>query len=187
MIHFISDTHFNHKNIIQYCNRPFSDVYEMNEYLIDRWNSKVNKGDTVYHNGDFGFGPKTDEGEWKTGVDRLRKIANRLKGKIILIRGNHDTNVNTIGERFETIKDIHVIHSHNTRFVLCHYPMRSWQFMNKGSVHLFGHCHGNMPPLYKSFDIGVDNIKKILGDYRPMNVKEIVEYANSLESPPWAI
>lgn len=208
MILFTSDTHFSHGNIITYCNRPFlrpptetekialelknlwndknditiPDPDAMNEYLIDRWNSKVNKGDTVYHLGDFGFTPRA-----KTeGIQRLQKIANRLKGKIILIRGNHDTNIESIS-RFETVKDIHVIHTNNTRFVLCHYPMRSWQFMNKGSIHLFGHCHANMAPYYKSFDVGVDNAKKILDDYAPFTINEVLDYAKTLERPKWAM
>lgn len=193
MIWFTSDTHFSHTNIINYCNRPFRKpgeiidgfVYEepnvdaMNEHLIECWNSKVQKGDTVYHLGDFGFTPRA-----KTeGIVKLQKIADRLRGKIILIRGNHDTNIDSI-KRFEAVKDIHVIHTHNTRFVLCHYPMRSWQFMNHGSIHLFGHCHTNMPDYNFSFDVGVDNAKKILGDYVPWSVDDVLEYTkNNLTRP----
>lgn len=50
---FIGDTHFNHTNIIQYCDRPFTNVEEMNDYIIQQWNSVVGKNDTVYHLGDF--------------------------------------------------------------------------------------------------------------------------------------
>ena len=41
MIYFIADTHFNYRNIIEYCNRPFKDTNEMNEYIIQKWNSVV--------------------------------------------------------------------------------------------------------------------------------------------------
>jgi calcineurin-like phosphoesterase family protein len=47
-IFFTADQHFGHKNIIKYCNRPFSSVEEMNKVMIDRWNEIVGKEDTVY-------------------------------------------------------------------------------------------------------------------------------------------
>jgi len=78
MIYFTSDTHFDHENIIKYCNRPFKDVNHMNESMIENWNNTVNDTDTVMHLGDFSF--KSD------------KFINRLNGNITLIKGNHDKN-----------------------------------------------------------------------------------------------
>ena len=37
-IWFTSDTHFYHNKIVEYCQRPFASVEEMNEELIARWN-----------------------------------------------------------------------------------------------------------------------------------------------------
>lgn len=80
MNYFIADTHFNHENIIKYCNRPFKDSKEMNEYIVNKWNSIVRKDDIVYHLGDVGFG----------STDELKELVGRLNGTKILIRGNHD-------------------------------------------------------------------------------------------------
>lgn len=80
-IWYISDTHFNHTNIIKYCDRPFSDVNEMNEKIVYNWNSLVQPDDVVYHLGDFGL---------FRGSKQPESFMCRLNGRIYLIRGNHD-------------------------------------------------------------------------------------------------
>ena len=79
-IWFTSDTHFNHNNIIRFCNRPWNTVEEMDKALIENWNSVVKPDDIVFHLGDFAFAPNS---KWKT-------LLQALNGKIYLIVGNHD-------------------------------------------------------------------------------------------------
>lgn len=76
----IADTHFDHANIIKYCNRPYRGLVEMNEDLIKRWNSVVSNKDVVYILGDFSF-----------GKEAAIKFTPRLNGTKYLIKGNHDT------------------------------------------------------------------------------------------------
>ncbi len=78
----MADTHFNHTNIIKYCDRPFNNVEKMNEKIIDNWNKVISVDDIVFHLGDFGLG----------NFDELKKIFDRLNGKKFLIMGNHDSN-----------------------------------------------------------------------------------------------
>jgi len=79
-IFITSDTHFNHKTMIDEQWRKFKSVNEMNEFIIDRWNKTVSKEDIVYHLGDVVMNNKQD-------FDK--NILPRLNGKIIFIRGNH--------------------------------------------------------------------------------------------------
>lgn len=80
MIFICSDTHFNHANIIKYCNRPFATVDEMNSALIAGWNAIVHTEDTVYFLGDFALGPK----------EAFRRFSQCLNGHKHFIFGNHD-------------------------------------------------------------------------------------------------
>lgn len=79
MIYFTSDWHFGHKNVINYCDRPFKDVDEMNAKLVELWNSVIKPEDTVYFLGDFSLSPRYS-GEY----------LKQLNGTKILVCGNHD-------------------------------------------------------------------------------------------------
>lgn len=79
MLYFSSDHHFDHKNIIKYCDRPFASIEEMNKTLITYWNETVTPEDEVYYLGDFSLSTKAAENYTK-----------RLNGKKYLIPGNHD-------------------------------------------------------------------------------------------------
>lgn len=76
----ISDTHFGHKNIIQFCNRPFATIDEMDNTLIKNWNETVSNKDVVIHLGDVGLGSR----------EKIAAIVAQLNGKKILVKGNHD-------------------------------------------------------------------------------------------------
>lgn len=78
-----SDTHAFHANIIKYCNRPFTDEYEMNEQMEDRWNYRVKEDDIVIHLGDVSAG-------LKGRTHMFREQLAHLNGRKILVRGNHD-------------------------------------------------------------------------------------------------
>lgn len=164
-IFFTSDFHFGHANIIRHCNRPFSNVEEMNEILIERFNSRVKAGDLVYDLGDVSF-KKSPE-----------IYLSRLNGSITRIKGNHDENKHLpdiLSYKPSGMKDND---GNQLRIVLCHYPMRSWNSSYHGSWHLFGHEHGNMPPFGLSFDIGVD-----CWNYYPVSLEEVAEKMRTLKN-----
>lgn len=146
MLYFSSDTHFGHANIIKYCKRPFRNIEEMDEKIIENWNSVVNDSDTVYHLGDFSF----------RDPYLYRK---RLKGMIVLIRGNHDFRYLKQIEKkvFESVHDLLSIKVEDTVIVLCHYAMRVWHKSHFNSFHIYGHSHGGLADYGKTYDVGVDN------------------------------
>lgn len=84
---FTSDTHFRHRNVIKYCNRPWETTAEMDEAMIDQWNSQVEPGDDVYHLGDVGIGK---------GMALDERLISRLNGNKHLVLGNHDAMFNTM-------------------------------------------------------------------------------------------
>jgi len=156
-----SDTHFWHKNVIKYCDRPFADAKEMNAALIANWNAKVPTTGIVFHVGDFAM---------NCSINQIIEVGEQLNGRIILIRGNHDdvaieaNNKKKIFEAVHTRLDIRVMTNHENvgdyiDMELNHFPSLVWNNSHKGSWQAFGHCHSKKPiPNQNIFqhDVGCD-------------------------------
>lgn len=163
---FTSDTHFGHANIIRYCRRPFTSVEYMNGHMIREWNNRVQPEDEVWHCGDFAFG--------KDGEKVTRWVRPLLRGKIHLIRGNHD--IFSTDSLFASVKDYEEIAVQGQKIVLFHYGLRTWHHDLRGTWHLFGHSHAALPSHGKSFDVGVD-----AWNFRPVSFAEIRAKMNTLD------
>jgi calcineurin-like phosphoesterase family protein len=145
-----SDTHFGHANIIKYCNRPFDSVSEMDESLIQRWNTRVGVADTVYFLGDFGM----------CSDDRKLEILSQLNGDIKFIMGNHDKKYRSCSSMKdlllgEVLDNIHYMSHEGKDFVMCHYPIEDWP---DGAIMLHGHVHTQFGSVLEKnkYDVGVD-------------------------------
>lgn len=174
---FTSDTHFGHANIIRFCNRPFKNVEEMDEVLIENWNQVVSDDDTVFHLGDFAFG----------GSNVWKSIIPRLNGHINLIIGNHDRKNLRQGymSSFGMVVPQLQIEIEGNPIYLNHYPFLCYGGSYRGVWQLFGHVHSGpnaegldisrLNTLFPTqYDVGVDN-----NDYAPISYKEVkakIEY-----------
>ncbi len=153
-IWFSSDWHLFHENIIKYSKRPFTNVAEMNNKIVENWNSLVSENDICFFLGDFAF-PKSKEQE-----KELARIVNSLKGREKhFINGNHDKKLKTyIKQCFTSISDYLELEVNDTDIVMSHYPFLSWNKSFYGSWMLHGHCHGTLKedPHMKRVDVGID-------------------------------
>jgi len=145
MIWFTSDTHYNHKNSIDRWRFGFSSIEDMNNRLVESFNSVLTNHDTLYHLGDIALdSPSTLE------------FLERLKIKQIhLIWGNHD-DTRVKHQKLVWTGDLKYIKIDDTKLMLSHYPMESWRNSHHGSLHLHGHTHGDLPPKGRRMDVGVD-------------------------------
>lgn len=133
MIYFTADTHFGHDAIVKVCQRPFDNVENMNETLIQNWNEKVKGNDTVYIIGDMFF-----------RCQNADTILAKLKGKKKLIIGNHDGSwLNENTEKYFHSIDKFLEFSDGFRMItLCHYPLMTWKHKEK-SYMIHGHIHND--------------------------------------------
>jgi len=164
-VYFTSDTHFYHANIIKYCLRPFKDVDDMNNVLIQKWNSRVTKNDTIYHLGDFSFGKS---------YYLFKDLLSKLNGKKIFIEGNHDDTDFFIRARdeglIEDFRQAMTIKVEDKIIYLSHFGHRVWDRSHHQSYHLYGHSHGKLEDYGLSTDAGVDS-----WNYAPVSFYEIRE------------
>ena len=181
----ISDSHFLHKNIIQYCNRPT----DFNKLIIKNWNKVVKPEDIVIHLGDVACGFSGNE-------EKLKQIFNLLTGTKYLIRGNHDTKDDQfyIDLGFKDVKDYLIIETGSKKVFLCHYPLEISIFESQHSIAkqselinifkenncsylIHGHTH-NAEPRYKfAFNASVERI-----NYTPIEFSKCLEGLTSFQN-----
>ena len=181
-IWFTSDTHFGHRNILKFCNRPWDTVEEMDAALIENWNRVVKPEDIVFHLGDFAY---ATNGRWK-------EIINSLNGHIYLIVGNHDELRYPGHQTFDLFEGVasQLLLDIDGRYVyLNHYPFLCYGGVyrepNHAVIQLYGHVHSNQNNENKDtsrldmtfpyqYDVGVDN-----NNYYPISWNQILDIINS--------
>lgn len=165
---FISDTHFNHANILNFTNHEgvlfrgslFKNFEDMNSAMIERWNSVVGSNDKVYHLGDVFMGK--DYASWI-------QIFKQLNGTKVLIAGNHDDIPKLCSMNiFKSIYAYRRLDAH--KIILSHIPL-SIDSIPTGYINVHGHTH-SMPYSYPYVNICVEHI-----NYTPITVDRIHQLA----------
>ena len=181
-IFFTSDQHFGHTNVIKYCNRPFDTVEQMNEHMVEKWNSVVRPDDVVYVLGDFSLAKSP-----------VMKYVPRLNGQKHLIAGNHDhchpihTKNHEKRQRmiqlylnagFISVQLEMKLHIAGQSVKLHHMPYNSdhtkdiryaeYRPKNEGGWLLHGHVHQLWTVNNKQINVGVDRHQ-----YTPVSIAEI--------------
>lgn len=174
MVYFTADLHLGHQNIIKLCNRPFADLAEMERVIIENWNKRVKRNDTVYVLGDM---------VWKKSL--VPQYLSELSGNKILITGNHDAawaKDPALQALFVAVAPYLEVHLNCHPITMCHYPMVEWKSSRKdGSsklgYHIHGHIHNRVAEEYRylmrqhnALNAGVD-----INDFRPVTFEELVE------------
>jgi calcineurin-like phosphoesterase family protein len=170
-IFLISDSHFGHNREFIYKDRGFTSIEEHDNAIIQRWNLTVKSDDTVYHLGDVMLGDN------EYGLNCL----SQLKGKIHIIRGNHDTNTRIeLYRKMSNVVEVTnatYLHYKKYYFYLTHYPCitgcLTGDSLKKMTCNLYGHTHQkdrfykDMPFMY---NVGVDSHYCF-----PVEIDEVIE------------
>lgn len=157
-----SDTHFGHKNIIKYCDRPFCDLDDMSQKMIDNHNSVVGKDDVVIWVGDVAF----------MGDARANEILSNLNGERILVIGNHDMHKGKVKKL--DFKEKHLLYAWYglVDIVFTHFPFENCP---KDWINVHGHIHNSYEPdSLQHINVSVEVI-----DYTPMHWRRLMEMAGT--------
>ena len=174
---FTADLHLGHQGIIHLCKRPFADVETMDRAIIDRWNAVVGPEDEVWVIGDFAYrSPKA-----------CPAYLNQLMGIKHLVTGNHDSTYTTRAKGWASVQPFAEIDVKEdgcaAHVVMCHYALRTWPKIGKGSINLFGHSHGRLAGYQTAkggqLDVGVD-----AWDYTPASLTQILRRIRTLPVMP---
>lgn len=172
---FISDHHFYHSNILTFRDqdenliRPdFFDVYEMNEFMIERWNSVVGVNDKVYHLGDVLM---------STARNKFESILPRLNGTKVLIKGNHDNaKLSIYADYFKDVRsEVGLKLDQKAYITFTHRPIRLHEENEHSGANPYfnvhGHIHQNVIDDRRYLNVSVENI-----NYTPISIEELKEH-----------
>jgi calcineurin-like phosphoesterase family protein len=127
----MSDPHFGHRKMVEFTRadgtklRPFDTVEEMDRAIVERWNACVADGDRVYLLGDVAFNRRS--------IQPVRE----LKGRKVLVRGNHDElNLRDYAELFDDVRGL----VSKPNFVMSHAPIHP-SCMDRWKLNIHGHLH----------------------------------------------
>jgi calcineurin-like phosphoesterase family protein len=157
-VYLISDTHFGQENICSFLKddgskvRPWDNVKDMDEALIQNWNDIVKPEDKIYHLGDVVFHKK----------DLV--ILEKLNGHKVLIRGNHD--IFDLKEYAKYFKDIRGSHKLD-KYLLSHIPIHPDSLARWCGGNIHGHLHSN-----KIMDNRYLNVCVEWTDFKPILLEE---------------
>lgn len=162
---FTSDLHLGHTNIIEYCNRPFKSIKEMDDSIIKNINETVDEDDTLFVIGDFCMKKSTEASDApQKAFDYYR---NQIKCKnIVFVFGNHDHNNGTCSKIRSVVLELSgycIYLTHNPKFAC-----------DKFKFNFCGHHHGkfgkfiNLKKSSVIVDLSVDN-----WNFRPVNINEV--------------
>lgn len=205
-IWFTSDTHYAHTNICRgvsrwgnhdedgnfevsvSATRDFPDLEVMNDLMVDNINNNVDENDYLIHLGDWSFG----------GIERVTEFREKVNCKnIVLILGNHDHHIQRekhLQKLFTHVThydELKVTHKHDShRFILCHYPIISWNGQREKTMMLHGHQHLKGDDRFgiyrhekgfeyqRRMDIGLCGSP----DFRPYHIDELVKTINNVNN-----
>ncbi|KZT84015.1 Phosphoesterase [Lactiplantibacillus plantarum] len=165
MQYFTSDTHFYHADLLgdnDFAPRPFPDVEAMNQTIVDHWNARVTDQDTVYHLGDVALYFTRPA---KLSYERVFALLAQLNGKIVFIKGNHDSRAffkylaahdpQLNGQPKFEFHDVGVLIKYDHRqYYMTHYPMMMG--IVKQIINLHGHIHHYAVNVKENINVGVD-------------------------------
>lgn len=131
---YIADWHYNHRNCLAFDNRPFTSIEQMNEALVERWNSVVKPDDTVYVLGDMFW----------CNSEMAISVLDSLSGRVFLVKGNHDRcHIKKFTDKFVKVAEYMEIEDNGRNVVLSHYPIPCFKNHFYGWYHLYGHVHNS--------------------------------------------
>lgn len=164
--YIISDLHLDHRNIIEYCDRPFGSVEEMNETLVDNWKGVVDPNDVVLYGGDLTI---------RETAGALLDWLEKLPGELVFLLGNHD---GIVLDRLDGVQftEEFTFEHRGVPFHAVHDP-EDGPSSPPGWV-LHGHHHNNWPNQFPFVDHGERrvNFSVELLDYRPLSTDRLVDY-----------